>query len=68
MALKVEHEIHTRRYGRNLGVGVLLAGFVALVLALTVVKVTRGAMAPHETDSMGALGASIPDPAAKVSP
>jgi hypothetical protein len=42
MAIQVEHEVHRRRFGRNLGVGLLLAGFVALVFALTVVKVTRG--------------------------
>lgn len=42
MALKVEHEIHTRRKGRNFGVGVLLAGFVVLIVALTVAKVTSG--------------------------
>jgi hypothetical protein len=42
MAIRVEHEIHRRRFGRNLGVGLLLAGFVAVVFALTVVKVTRG--------------------------
>ncbi|ASM72966.1 MULTISPECIES: cytochrome C oxidase assembly protein [Roseobacteraceae] len=42
MALKAEHEIHGRRRGRNLGVGLLLAGFVVLVLALTVAKVTSG--------------------------
>ena len=37
-----EHEIHKRRFGRNLGLGLTLAAFVALVFALTVVKVTRG--------------------------
>jgi len=42
MSIKVEHEIHRRRFGRNLGVGLLLAGFVGVVFALTVVKVTRG--------------------------
>lgn len=36
------HELHRRRFGRNLGVGLLLVAFVALVFALTVVKVTRG--------------------------
>jgi len=40
MAIAKEHEIHTRRFGRNLGVGLILAGFVALLFALTVVKVT----------------------------
>ena len=39
MALKVEHELHERRFGRNLGVGLLLVGFVAIVFGLTVVKV-----------------------------
>ncbi|CUH75506.1 hypothetical protein TRM7557_00421 [Tritonibacter multivorans] len=40
MSLRKEHELHTRRKGRNVGVGLLLAGFVVLVLALTMVKVT----------------------------
>ncbi|MEP3346911.1 MAG: hypothetical protein ABJN34_09750 [Litoreibacter sp.] len=39
MALKVEHELHQRRFGRNIGVGLLLVGFVAIVFGLTVVKV-----------------------------
>ncbi|WP_439141043.1 hypothetical protein [Planktotalea sp.] len=42
MALGKQHEIHTRRYGRNVGVGLLLAGFIAIIFGLTVVKVTRG--------------------------
>lgn len=39
MALKVEHEIHQRRKGRNSGVGLLLIGMVGIVFGLTVVKV-----------------------------
>ncbi len=39
MALQVEHELHARRRGRNRGLGLLLAGFGALVFGLTVVKV-----------------------------
>ena len=39
MAIRVEHEIHQRRRGRNFGVGMLLVGFVAIVFGLTVVKV-----------------------------
>jgi hypothetical protein len=39
MAIKVEHELHARRWGRNLGVGLILAGLVAIVFGLTVVKV-----------------------------
>lgn len=42
MSMKVEHEIHQRRKGRNVGVGLMLAGFVVLVLALTFVKITGG--------------------------
>lgn len=39
MALLVEHELHQRRRGRNLGVGLLLGAFIAVVFGLTVVKV-----------------------------
>jgi hypothetical protein len=39
MSFPPEHEIHKRRFGRNLGVGLLLALFVAVVFGLTVVKV-----------------------------
>jgi hypothetical protein len=42
MAFPPTHELHKRRFGRNLGLGLTLAAFVALVFALTVVKVTRG--------------------------
>jgi hypothetical protein len=42
MTFRPEHELHKRRFSRNLGVGLTLAAFVALVFALTVVKVTRG--------------------------
>ena len=42
MGIAPEHEIHQRRLSRNLGVGVVLGGFVILVFALTVAKLTRG--------------------------
>lgn len=42
MTFRPEHELHKRRFSRNLGVGLTLAAFVALVFALTVVKVKRG--------------------------
>ncbi len=42
MSLKPTHELHGRRFGRNLGVGLILAAFVALMFGLTVVKVTSG--------------------------
>jgi len=44
MALKAEHEIHKRRLSRNMGVGLALVGFAALMFGLSVVKVqTLGA-------------------------
>jgi hypothetical protein len=42
MAFRPEHDLHKRRFSRNLGLGLTLAAFVALVFALTVVKVQRG--------------------------
>ena len=41
MAIRVEHEIHQRRKGRNFGVLALLIGFIAIIFGLTVVKVTQ---------------------------
>ena len=41
MSFDHQHEIHTRRFGRNLGVAVVLLGLVAIVFGLTVVKVTH---------------------------
>jgi hypothetical protein len=41
MAIHKDHELHSRRLGRNLGLGLVLAAFVALVFGLTVVKVTN---------------------------
>jgi hypothetical protein len=37
-----DSQMHRARLSRNLGLGAVLAGFVVLVFALTVVKVTRG--------------------------
>ncbi|MEL6573373.1 MAG: hypothetical protein AAFQ64_17065 [Pseudomonadota bacterium] len=41
MAIKVEHELHERRKGRNIGVGLLLTGLIGIVFGLTVVKVLQ---------------------------
>ena len=57
MAIRVEHEIHTRRFGRNLGLGLCLAAFVALVFALTVVKVKNGDRG-HANDNAVSAGAA----------
>lgn len=42
MTFKEPHEIYKRRFGRNVGLGLVLAAFVGLVFGLTVVKVTNG--------------------------
>jgi hypothetical protein len=42
MTFRPEHDLHKRRFGRNVGVALTLLAFVALVFALTVVKVQRG--------------------------
>lgn len=42
MSFRPQHEIYKRRFSRNLGVGLTLGAFVALVFALTVVKIMHG--------------------------
>lgn len=39
MAFEQEHELHKRRLGRNLGVGLSLMAFVVIVFGVTIVKV-----------------------------
>jgi predicted PurR-regulated permease PerM len=53
-----QHELHKRRFSRNLGLGLVLAAFVALVFGLTVVKVTRGEI--QETFSQQTHGGQQP--------
>jgi len=37
--IRVEHELHARRRGRNMGLLVVLVCFIVIVFGLTVVKV-----------------------------
>jgi hypothetical protein len=39
VVIRVEHELHTRRRGRNMGLLAVLLGFVVIVFGLTVAKV-----------------------------
>ena len=41
MAIHRDHELHTRRFGRNIGLGLVLGAFVALIFGLTVVKISH---------------------------
>ncbi|MFK7751893.1 MAG: hypothetical protein AB8B51_05030 [Sedimentitalea sp.] len=43
MSFKETHELHQRRFGRNVGLALVLVAFIAVVFGLTVVKVTSGA-------------------------
>lgn len=63
MALAKEHEIHTRRGGRNLGVGLSLLAFVVIMFGLSVVKVTS--FGPTEAFDHVARPALIPIEEAK---
>ncbi|MDO5642850.1 MAG: hypothetical protein Q4G26_10765 [Paracoccus sp. (in: a-proteobacteria)] len=40
--LRTEHDLHTRRKSRNIGLLVVLLAFVVLIFGLTVVKVQNG--------------------------
>ena len=42
MSFRPDHELHRRRLGRNVGLGLVLGAFVALVFGLTVVKISDG--------------------------
>lgn len=42
MAITRDHELHRRRFGRNLGLGLALGAFAMLVFGLTIAKVQRG--------------------------
>ncbi|WP_171052613.1 hypothetical protein [Ruegeria sediminis] len=46
MSLRKTHELHQRRFGRNIGVALTLAAFIVIIFGLTVVKVTRGDFEP----------------------
>lgn len=58
MGIAHEHEIHKRRLSRNLGVGLTLLAFVAIVFGLTIVKVSNGDMVmdPEAAQTGGANG------------
>lgn len=62
MEFAPKHEIYKRRFGRNLGVGLVLATFVALVLGLSVVKVRAIAA----VDGFSGAVVVVPEPEAKT--
>ncbi len=42
MPITETHELHKRRFGRNIGLALTLMGFVAIVFALTISKIQNG--------------------------
>ncbi len=41
MAIRATHDLHRRRLSRNVGVGIALVAFVAVMFGLTVAKVSQ---------------------------
>lgn len=69
MLPRVEHELHKRRRGRNLGLLVVLLAFVALVFGLSVVKITNGDMMEgYDHQPRATMLPKDPDPAARTAP
>ena len=48
-----EHELHQRRRGRNWGLMAVLLGFVALIFAVTIVKLGANVQNPSTDTSWG---------------
>ncbi len=42
-----EHELHRRRRGRNMAIGALLIGFVALMFGVTIAKLGANVIKPE---------------------
>ncbi len=59
MALRQEHEIHTRRKNLNIGVGLMLGAFVLLVVLLTFNKITSSGFQLPASQATG-VGEQIP--------
>lgn len=59
MSIRAEHEIHSRRKGRNVGVGMMLGGFVVLVMVLTFVKITQIDFATAPGTATSAAGTEV---------
>ncbi|MCF6234556.1 MAG: cytochrome C oxidase assembly protein [Rhodobacteraceae bacterium] len=52
MSIKVTHDLHRRRFTRNVGVGLLLVAFIVLIFGLTMVKVTSSGFMMPTSEAM----------------
>lgn len=59
MALRPEHEIHTRRKSLNIGVGLMLGAFVVLIMLLTYTKITSAEFQIPASSANG-VGQQVP--------
>ncbi|MGH1331471.1 MAG: hypothetical protein ACRBBK_11355 [Paracoccaceae bacterium] len=66
MAITKDHELHKRRFSRNLGVGISLGVLVAIVMVLTVVKVSVLDPARNGTYRAPAVETPADQPAAEA--
>ncbi|MXU66851.1 hypothetical protein [Oceanomicrobium pacificus] len=48
MAMREDHELHKRRAGRNAWLGLTLGAFVALIFAVTMVKLSNPQSEDHK--------------------
>ncbi|MEL6477240.1 MAG: hypothetical protein AAFR17_07915 [Pseudomonadota bacterium] len=53
MSMKRDHELHTKRRGRNMGVLLVLVGFVGLLFAVTIVKLGENGIAGNPSAGQG---------------
>ncbi len=54
MSLSKQHDMHKRRFSRNLGLGLVLMAFVALIFGLTIAKTQQDGFAvPTENGANG---------------
>ncbi len=51
MSFREPHELHKRRWGRNIGLAAVLVGLIGIVFGMTVVKVTRGDYEPPRAEA-----------------
>ena len=59
MAIHPEHELHTRRMGRNMAVGLILGGLVAIIFAVSIVKLSQSQSVDiHAPNYVAPAGAS----------
>ena len=65
MAIRATHELHRRRKSRNVGLGLTLAAFIAVIFALSLVKIREtGAVEGFDHVARPALEPSaLPAPA-----